>query len=156
MEEDKKLRKVLINKAWRAANRKNIATRMKAYRFANREKLSEQNKAYRKTNKEKISKRMRRWRELVLESSRDKRNARNANRRAHKLQATPKWMTKADFAEIEEWYQIAKDLQWLSEEKLHVDHSIPLQGKDVCGLHIAANLQILPASENIRKGNKTA
>lgn len=135
-------------KAWHKANRES----QRAYFKANREKHSASMKAWREANAETHKELRKAWRESNL----DRCAAIEAKRRSKKLQATPKWMTAADFEAIREWYTIAKELQWLSEEPLHIDHIIPLQGKDVSGLHIAANLQILPASENISKGNKTA
>lgn len=69
---------------------------------------------------------------------------RNAKRRAAKLRATPSW---ADLNAIRAIYaQCPKGY--------HVDHIVPLKGKNVCGLHIAANLQILSAQDNISKNNK--
>ena len=67
-----------------------------------------------------------------------------ANRRAALLNRTPAW---ADLEEIKEIYVNCPD-------GYHVDHIIPLQGKNVSGFHVAENLQYLTPFENLSKGNK--
>lgn len=71
-------------------------------------------------------------------------NARTAKRRAKQLKATPAWANENTIKEI---YRNCPP-------GYHVDHIIPLQGKNVSGLHIAINLQYLPAHENLSKSNK--
>jgi hypothetical protein len=78
-------------------------------------------------------------------------NAKNAKRRSAKLERTPLW---ADPAEIKEIYRQAVALEELTGIPFHVDHIIPLQGELVSGLHIAENMQLLPATENMGKGNR--
>jgi 5-methylcytosine-specific restriction endonuclease McrA len=80
----------------------------------------------------------------------------NVKRHAVKLQRAPKWLTKENLNEMEQFYVDAKDLQWLSDpnDPLEVDHIVPLQGKNVSGLHVPWNLQILPKSINRSKGNR--
>lgn len=70
--------------------------------------------------------------------------------------ATPNWLTKEQYEEMERVYWLAKDLKAISGEDYHVDHIVPLQGKDVCGLHVPWNLQVLPADLNLGKGNDHA
>ena len=38
--------------------------------------------------------------------------------------------------------------------KWHVDHIVPLNHKHACGLHVASNFQVVPASWNVKKGNR--
>ena len=83
-----------------------------------------------------------------IKNNRDKYNAYLAKYRAKKLSATPKWLSKSQFLEIEAYYTKAKSLG------LEVDHIIPLQGDNVCGLHVPWNLQLLTRQENASKSNK--
>lgn len=71
-----------------------------------------------------------------------------AARRASSIKATPLW---ADRQRIKSIYAKAKELTLLTGIKHSVDHIVPLQGRDVCGLHVEYNLQILTSSENSRK-----
>jgi 5-methylcytosine-specific restriction endonuclease McrA len=84
----------------------------------------------------------------------EKKAALSARRHASKLQRTPKWLTPADWIEMKWAYQIAHDLTVLTGIPHQVDHILPLQGKNVSGLHCPQNLQIITQAENCRKGNK--
>lgn len=70
-----------------------------------------------------------------------------------KSQACPEWLTDEDLEKIHKLYEHAKDCYLVSGQKYHVDHIVPLQGKNVCGLHVPWNLQILPDYVNYAKGN---
>jgi hypothetical protein len=65
-------------------------------------------------------------------------------RRALKTGRIPSW---ANIEKIKEIYSKCP-------EGYHVDHIVPLQGKNVSGLHVENNLQYLPAVENLKKYNK--
>ena len=65
-----------------------------------------------------------------------------------KKRATPKW---ADIEAIKEIYATARAMS--TDSIYHVDHIIPLKGKNVSGLHVEYNLQIIPARENLLKSN---
>lgn len=58
----------------------------------------------------------------------------------------PKWLTRQDKKAISIFYANCP-------LGYHVDHIIPLQGKEISGLHVLSNLQYLPAEENLKKGS---
>ena len=76
-----------------------------------------------------------------------------ATRRALKLQRTPKWLTEIDKERIENEYKLASLQSKITGEQWHVDHIIPLQGKNVSGLHVPSNLRAMRGSDNISKHN---
>jgi hypothetical protein len=80
-----------------------------------------------------------------------KKRAYRAKRRANILRATPPW---ANAEAIKRIYKEADFLCNATGIKYEVDHIIPLQGKNVCGLHVASNLQVIKMVENRSKATK--
>jgi len=77
-----------------------------------------------------------------------------AKKRAKLKNAMPKWLSENDMIEIKNIYKKAAELSKLSNVKYHVDHIIPLNGKNVSGFHVPNNLKIITARENLVKNNK--
>jgi hypothetical protein len=67
--------------------------------------------------------------------------------------AQPDWLSRSQLEEIRSLYWLAQDLKSVSGQVYHVDHIVPLQGENICGLHVPWNLQILPEDMNLRKSN---
>jgi len=59
--------------------------------------------------------------------------------------ATPKWVGAEERKLIRNFYSSTPSGK-------QVDHEIPLQGRNVCGLHVLSNLQYLTPAENRAKG----
>jgi len=120
------------------------------YSKKNQDKVKAYQKKYYADNQDKAKARAAKWQK----DNPDRVNAKNAKRKAKRLNATPEWLTPDQLSEIQQHYWLAKDLQAVTGEVYHVDHIVPLQGENVCGLHVPWNLQVLPADINISKGNR--
>jgi|DEB0MinimDraft_6_1074348.scaffolds.fasta_scaffold06006_5 hypothetical protein len=66
--------------------------------------------------------------------------------------ATPRWCDKREID------RLVRKVRGMNKQagfiKFHLDHIVPLQGNDICGLHVPWNLQVITAEENLRKSNK--
>jgi 5-methylcytosine-specific restriction endonuclease McrA len=75
-------------------------------------------------------------------------------RRRRFRDATPKWLTTEQKLEIRFHYRMAIALSRATKIPHAVDHIIPLQGEDVCGLHVPWNMEVITQEENLKKSNK--
>lgn len=118
--------KAEAKKAWKLANPKKVLEEKQRYRKANPEKIKDYNRSYKKLNPGLV-------------------RADKAARRATKVNATPSW---SETEMIKKVYDKAR------EYGSHVDHIVPLKSSKVCGLHVWANLQIIPPELNLSKNNR--
>jgi hypothetical protein len=81
-------------------------------------------------------------------------NASDAAKIKNRKRATPKWLNWLQKAQIEELYELAAARTMQTGLKHHVDHIVPIRGKKVSGLNVPWNLQVLTATENMRKHAK--
>lgn len=129
--------------------------------YENKEEYLNRNRKFIEANPE-YHKNWRQGKKEVIKATRDiwnknnkhLRQADSAKRRAAKLQRTPKWLTENDFDIIKREYELAAWCTKVTGEVYHVDHEIPLLGKNVSGLHVPSNLRVIRGSENMSKGNR--
>lgn len=69
----------------------------------------------------------------------------------HGRRFMPQW---ASHAMMRDFYRESKRLTKETGIEHHVDHIVPLRGKIVTGLHVPANLQVIPKLVNLQKYNK--
>lgn len=141
--------KISSRKIARANPEENKARCLK-WRENNREKSREDARKWRKNNPEKFAKNRAAWKK----ANHGKVIAYNRKRYTSKLQRTPAWLTPEQLQDIEKIYIECRKMSVETGVEHHVDHIVPLQGKDVSGLHVPWNLQIITAEENLSKGNR--
>ena len=153
------------NKAYAQKNREATNKRNREWKKANPEKVKAMNKRYAKKHPEVLRAKTQRWikanPERAAELSRKcrlKHKARvlatKAKYRAAKRNKTPIWVDKEHLWLIKQAYELAILRTKQFGFMWHVDHIIPLHGKNVSGLHAIENLQVIPAAQNLLKNNK--
>jgi hypothetical protein len=135
---------------WRANNIDKAKDTEAKSRHKHREKRNAYNKTWCAENHEKIIESAHIRAKLNPEKDRIK----SQKRHAAKLNAIPSW-----FGELDELIMIeAADLCVRREKttgiKWHMDHTVPLRNKLVCGLHIGCNIAVITAKANTTKGNR--
>lgn len=141
-----------LRKEWYERNKELTKERARAWELANPEKAAAKKEKWRKENRKKHNAINRAWNF----KNKHIKAALEGKRRAAQLQRTPKWLTDIDLWIMEEAYHLAQSRTNLFCFPWHVDHIIPLQGKNVSGLHVPSNLRVIPGSENTKKSNKYA
>jgi len=133
---------------------------------AAKKKHNQYNREWRKRNAEKERARHREnyWSDAEASKNRVKRyqsenshivRQNESRRRAAVGRSTPAWLTRDDKTFMQITYAMAKIMSKMHGVKYHVDHIYPIKGKTSCGLHVPLNLRVIPARQNISKGNRT-
>lgn len=138
------------DKKWREANPDKEKARGVRWRAENPELAKQRAIAWRKSNRDKYNNNIQRYRKAHP----DRINYQTSLRRAAKLSATPKWLTKEHKKKIAQIYESASILTRTTGIRYHVDHIVPLRGKEVSGLHVPWNLRVITAKLNSKKSNK--
>lgn len=131
---------------WQNENAERNLENKKKWDAENRDLKYKLRKEWFEQNPEKRKEMARQYRERHPEKCRSL----AAAKRARKVNAVPVWSEKQIIQAI---YAEARRLTAMTGVVHHVDHVVPLKHPLVCGLHVAANLQILTGEENMRKYN---
>lgn len=77
-----------------------------------------------------------------------------AQRRSAIRDRTPAWLTRREMDRMLGFFREAARKREKTGLQHHVDHVVPLRGKTVSGLNVPWNLQVIPATDNLKKSNK--
>jgi hypothetical protein len=136
---------------WRANNLERARELSRLAHQKHKDKRNAASKLYREQNREKVRALCLKWGKENPARAREI----NADRRARKNQAIPTWADdEFDKLVVAEMFDLGRLRTKATGVKWHVDHIVPLRNKRVCGLHCAANLQVITAEQNHIKGNR--
>jgi len=144
-----KARKSAHDAAYRAKHKDALRAKKAGYYAQNKESISKKSADSYRANPDAARSRALTWKQ----NNRPQHNAGCMARHTRKLGATPPWLSEDQKWMIAEAYDLARIRAEVTGIKWHVDHIVPLQGRNVCGLHVPWNLQVIPASLNCSKRN---
>lgn len=134
---------------WQAANPKRTRELNRASAARNKEKRNAYSRRYRAEHLERCRASARAW----SKRSPDKYTVTKAKRRAAQNGQRLR-DSEFDTFVIKEIYSLARLRTALTGVEWHVDHLVPLRHPKVSGLHCAANLRVITAQANRKKGNR--
>lgn len=148
--------------AYNKKNNHKYAAQRKEYAQRNKEYLAQKKREYsaKLENKLAMLERCRKWKEANPEKRKAAANryatsgkglAKLRMRQTMIKKACPDWACQESIALK---YKERKAMTNLTGVLHHVDHIVPLQGKNICGLHVAENLRVILARDNLSKHNK--
>jgi hypothetical protein len=154
---------------WRSRNKERVAIHKRSYYLKYAERIKAKGRLYHKNNAEKIKARGELYRSKNKLTLRERKRlgalkwrhnnphlaaAMQQKQRSTRSKRVPKWLNSLHYEEISKIYFKACQKSKQTGIKHQVDHIVPLRGKNVSGLHVPWNLQVIPALDNARKGNK--
>ena len=140
----------IYQRAYGEAHKEKKKAYSRVYYKTHKEEKKAQQRIYYESHKEEIRAQRKDWNKV----NSDKVNANQARQIAQRLKRSPFWITSKYYKEMRIYYTEAQVLTKSTGIPHHVDHIIPLQGKNVSGLHVPWNLQVITAEENLKKGNR--
>jgi hypothetical protein len=159
MIDDKRLKRKLYLAEWRANNRDKTRAAQQRYYEKNKEVCDFKVKKSQAKNKDYYAKKSMKWasenRDRYLEIRRNHYARNSASEiarvriRKGKIKHGDMFMNQAEKVEVQGMYDFCRIFP-----KFEVDHIIPLNGKNISGLHVLGNLQVLSIYENRSKSNK--
>lgn len=147
---ENKERYLATGRACDRRNKERKRQRRKARRLANLELFRQKDRAAAKKAAPRRLVINREWAKRNRDKLRPGNRFRTAKYRLAKAKAVPAW---ADLNAINATYVTAARMTDATGILHHVDHIIPINGKEVCGLHVHNNLRVVPYFENTAKGN---
>lgn len=145
-----KLERSKKTQEWKKRNPQKHSLNNLNYVKRNKDSVIERDRKWRDNNRDYLNKAKKEW----DKKNRDATSRYASNNRAKRKNAIPSWFNELDNFILKEAFDLCKKREISTGIKWHVDHMIPLNAKEACGLHCRDNIQVIPQRLNNIKINK--